>query len=49
MCHFWYFKDITFWYEPYLCNGCPDLMQKAMSFNDVSIVYGKGSAYRIHF
>ena len=49
MCHFWYFKDITFRYEPYLCNGCPDLMQKAMSFNDVSIAYVKGSAYRIHF
>ena len=24
-------------------------MQKAMSFNDVAIVYVKGSAYRIHF
>ena len=31
-------------YEPYLCNGCHDLMQKAMSFNDV-----KGNTYRIHF
>ena len=35
--------------EPYFCNGCHDLMQKAMSFNDVAIVYVKGSAYRIHF
>ena len=24
-------------------------MQKAMSFNDVAIVYVKGNAYRIHF
>ena len=24
-------------------------MQKAMSFNDVAIIYVKGSAYRIHF
>ena len=24
-------------------------MQKAMSFNDVTIVYVKGSAYRIYF
>ena len=31
------------------CNDCHDLMQKAMSFNDVAIVYVKGSAYRIHF
>ena len=49
ICHYWYFKDIDFKYEPYLCNGCHDLMQKAMSFNDVAIVYVKGSAYRIHF
>ena len=24
-------------------------MQKAVSFNDVDVVYVKGSAYRIHF
>ena len=47
--HYWYFKDISFKYEPYLCNGCHDLMQKAMSFNNVAIVYVKGSAYRINF
>ena len=49
ICHYWYFKDIRFKYEPYLCNGCLNLMRKAMSFNDVAIVYVKGSAYRIHF
>ena len=49
ICHFWYFKDIDFKYESYLCNECHDLMQKAISFNDVAIVYVKGSAYRIRF
>ena len=49
ICHYWYFKDIAFRYEPYFCNGCHDLMQKAMGFNDVAIVYVKGSVYRIHF
>ena len=47
--HYWYFKDIGFKYEPYLCNGCHGLMQKAVSFNNVAIVYVKRSAYRIHF
>ena len=47
--HYWYFKDIAFKYEPYLCNGCHDLMQKAMSFNNIAIAYVKGSAYRINF
>ena len=45
ICNYWSFKDIDFKYEPYLCN---DLMQKALSFNDVAIVYVKESAYRIH-
>ena len=44
-----YFKDIGFKYERYLCNGCHDLMQKVVSFNNVAIVYVKGSAYRINF
>ena len=49
ICHYWYFKDIEFKYEPYLCNGCHGLMQKAVSFKDVAIFYVKGSAYRIQF
>ena len=49
ICHYWYFKDIGFRHEPYFCNGCHDLIQRAMSFNDGAIVYVKGSAYRIHF
>ena len=46
ICHYWYFKDIGFKYKPCLCNGCHDLMQKAMSFNDASIIYVNGSSYR---
>ena len=49
ICRYWYFKDIGFKYEPYLCNGCHDLMSKAMSFNNVVIIYVKGNAYRINF
>ena len=41
--------SIGFKYEPYLCNGCHDLMQKAMSFNNVAIGYVKGHACKIHF
>ena len=49
ICHYWYFKNIGFKYESHLCNGCHNLMQKAMSSNNVAIVYVKRSAYRIHF
>ena len=43
VCHYWYFKRICFKYETY------DLMQQAMSFNNVAVVYVKRSAYRINF
>ena len=49
ICHYWYFKDISFKYRSYLCNGCHDLIQKAMSFNNIAIVYINGSVYKIHF
>ena len=49
ICHYWYFKDIGFKYEPYLCNGWHDLMQKTMGFDNITIVYIKENAYRIHF
>ena len=32
-----------------ICNSYHDLMQKVISFDDVAIVYVKGSAYKIHF
>ena len=22
ICHYWYFKDAGFKYQPYVCNGC---------------------------
>ena len=49
ICHYWYFLDKSFNYDPYLCNGCHNLMQKVMSFKNVAIVSIKGNDYRIHF
>ena len=48
ICHYWYFLDENFNYEQYLCNGCHNLMQKAMNFN-AAIVSIKGNDYRINF
>ena len=49
ICHYWCFKNIGFICEPYPCNGCHDLMQKIMSFNNLAIVFVKGNAYRTYF
>ena len=48
ICHYWYFLNNGLKYDPYLCNGCHDLMQKAMNVNDAAIVSFKGNDYRIH-
>ena len=48
ICYYWYFLDKNFNYEPYLWNGCHDLMQKAMNFNDVVIISITGNNYRLH-
>ena len=45
----WYFLDKNFKYDPDLCNGCHDLMPKAMNFNDVAIVSIKENDFRIRF
>ena len=28
ICHYWYFLDKNFSYQPHLCNGCHDLCKK---------------------
>ena len=43
------FLDKSFKYEPYLCNGCHNLMQKAINFNVVVVFSIKGSDYGIQF
>ena len=35
ICHCWYFLGIKFKYHRKVCDGCYDLMQKAMNFDDV--------------
>ena len=47
--HYWYFLYKGFKYESNLCNGCHDLMQKTMNFNDVAIGSIKENDYKIHF
>ena len=48
ICHYWYFFKISFRFQPEGCNGCHDLMEKAMDFN-VVVVTVKENNYRIRF
>ena len=49
ICQYWYFLNKNFSYQPYLCNVCHDLMQKATSFDDVAFVSIRENDNRIHF
>ena len=48
-CHYYYFLDIKFNYQGYLCYGCHDMSMKASSMQNLAIVYSDSNAYRIHF
>ena len=47
LCHFWYFLDKN--YQRYYCNGCHDMSMKAISINNLAVIYSKGNAYRVNF
>ena len=48
-CYYYYFLDINFNYQKYLCDGCHDISMKANNMQNLTIVYFKVNAYRIHF
>ena len=43
ICHYWYFLEIIFRFQPKVCYGCHDSIQKAKSFNDVAVISLKGN------
>ena len=48
ICHYWYFKDIGYKYEPHVCNGCQDLSMVVYDLNDFMILNIKGIDYRCY-
>ena len=46
ICHYWYFKDIGYKYEPYVCNKCHGLSMVAYELKNVAILNVKGVDYR---
>ena len=48
-CHYYYyFLDINFNYQKYLCDGCHAMSRKANSMQNLAIVYSDSNAYRIN-
>ena len=46
ICHYWYFKDIDFEYQPYVCNGCHDFSMIVQNLDDFVILRVTGVDYR---
>ena len=38
ICHYWYFKDNGFKYQPYFCNGCYDFSMIVQNLDDFLIL-----------
>ena len=46
ICHYSYFKDIGFKYQPYVCNGCHDFSIIVQKLDDFVILKVKSVDYR---
>ena len=46
LCHYWFFKDIGFKFEEYVCNGCHDLLTMTNSLKGIALLSAKGATFR---
>ena len=49
LCKFYYFLNKNFNYQMYICDGCHDMSIKAISMQNIAIIYHGGNAYRVNF
>ena len=45
ICHYWYFLNYNFTFQPNVCNRCHDLLMMSISLSDIAILNIKGSDY----
>ena len=45
ICHYWYFLNYSFTFQPNFCNRCHDLLMMSMNLSDIVILSIKGSDY----
>ena len=46
LCHYWYFKDVGFRFEPHVCNKCHGLLMTAYELKNIDILNVKGVDFR---
>ena len=45
VCHYWYFLNYIFKFQPNVCNRCHDLLMMSINLSDIVILNIKGSDY----
>ena len=38
ICHYWFFLNYTFKFEPIVCNRCHDLLMISLNLSDIAIL-----------
>ena len=38
ICHYWYFLNYSFKFQPNVCNRCHDLFMMSMNLSDIAIL-----------
>ena len=46
LCHYWYFKDVGFKFEPHVCRKYHDLLMTAYGLKNIAILNVKGGGNR---
>ena len=46
ICHYWYFLNYSFKFQPNVCNRCQDLLMMSMNLRDIAFLNIKGYDYR---
>ena len=46
LCHYWYYKDVGFKFEPHVCNKCQDVLMAAYELKDIVMFNVKGVDFR---
>ena len=46
VCHYWYFLNFCFKFQPNVCSRCYDLLMMSVNLSDIVILNIKGSDYR---
>ena len=46
ICHYWYFLNYCFKFQPNICNRCHDLLIMSMNVSNITNLNIKGSDYR---